>query len=65
MSPLAAGATAEALRYLDRLFALGPDTLGSEMAGLAEVGIGDPETVAQAAAFLAADVLAEVTDLLR
>ena len=63
-SPLAAAATTEALRYLDVLFAVGPDALGSDMAGRAELGVGSPETVTQAAAFLARDVFTEVADLL-
>ncbi|GAA0952322.1 hypothetical protein [Nonomuraea longicatena] len=39
------------------LFAAGPDALGSMMAGRAEEGIGEPETVALATSLLAADLV--------
>lgn len=50
-------ATEEALVILKRLFAAGPEALGSAMAGQAEEGIGDPEAVSVSISFLAADVL--------
>lgn len=46
-----------ALGYLDRLFASGPRAVGSMMAGRAETGIGEPETVAQQVAILASELL--------
>lgn len=49
--------TKEALRYLDELFAVGPDGLGAVMAGRAEEGVGEPEQVAVAASILAADLI--------
>lgn len=54
---LAGQSTTEALALLDELFASGMDALGSVMAGRAEQGIGDPETVAASAAALARDIL--------
>jgi hypothetical protein len=42
---------------LERLFAAGPDTLGSSMAGRAEEGVGDPEVVAASVAVLARELL--------
>lgn len=55
--PLAGDATRQALEFLSRLFASGPDALGSSMAGRAEAGVGSPEVVAASVAALAADVL--------
>jgi hypothetical protein len=49
--------TSAALSHLASLFAAGPEALGSTMAGRAEEGVGEPETVSQAVAFLAADVV--------
>jgi hypothetical protein len=49
-------ATAQALVYLEELFA-SPEALGSAMAGRAEEGVGDPDTVSAAASFLAQDLL--------
>ena len=60
VSPLAATVTADAVRFLETLFAAGPGALGSRMAGQAEADVGDPAATAQAAAFLASDVLQEV-----
>jgi hypothetical protein len=54
---LSAEVTGEALRVLGELFATGPDAPGSVMAGRAEEGIGEPETVALSAAVLTADLL--------
>lgn len=48
--------TAQALVYLERLFA-SPQTLGSTMAGRAEEGVGQPDTVSASASFLAQDLL--------
>lgn len=52
--------TEAALGYLRELFGAGPQALGSSMAGRAEEGIGDPQTVAASAAFLASDLLAAI-----
>jgi hypothetical protein len=46
----------EALAYLEDLFA-GADSLGSVMAGRAEQGVGDPDTVAASVAALVSDLL--------
>jgi hypothetical protein len=53
--------TAEAKVHLGELFASGPEAIGSVMAGRAEEGIGEPETVARQVAILAGDLL-EVLD---
>lgn len=58
--PLSGPATSYALDQLDVLFAQGPKSLGSTMAGRAEEGIGDPATVALAVSPLAADILTEM-----
>jgi hypothetical protein len=55
--PLAGDVTRRALEFLGRLFAVGPEALGSTMAGRAEAGVGSPEVVAASVAALAADVL--------
>lgn len=56
--PMAGEVSREALGYLADLFAQGPDALGARMAGRAEVGIGDPEVVANACTALTADLIA-------
>lgn len=48
--------TAQALVYLEQLFA-SPQTLGSTMAGRAEEGVGQPDTVSASASFLAHDLM--------
>lgn len=48
--------TAQALIYLKQLFA-SAHTLGSRMAGRAEEGIGEPDTVSASVSFLAQDLL--------
>lgn len=48
-------AALQATEYLDRLFG-DPSSLGSQMAGRAEEGVGDPELVAASVAALAADL---------
>jgi hypothetical protein len=53
--------TTEALGYLRHLFAAGPDAIGSAMAGRAEEGIGEPETVSRQVAILAADLLTAIS----
>lgn len=58
--PLAGEATGVALVHLGRLFAAGPDALGSVLAGRAEELVGDPDVVAAAVAFLAQDLLGAV-----
>jgi hypothetical protein len=55
--------TAEAQGLLDELFASGPGATGSAMAGRAEEGIGEPETVAQQVAILAGDLLKAIDSL--
>ena len=50
--------THDALVYLEQLFAVGPEALGSTTAGRAEQLIGDPATVSASASALAADLLA-------
>ncbi|MDQ0093285.1 hypothetical protein [Paeniglutamicibacter psychrophenolicus] len=52
--------TRESLDSLRELFALGPDALGSKMAGRAEEGIGEPEQVSVSVSFLAQDLLDEL-----
>jgi hypothetical protein len=54
---MAGSVTRQALVYLHELFAIGPEAIGSVMAGRAEEGVGEPETVASSAALLAADLL--------
>lgn len=48
--------TAQALVYLEQLFA-SPQALGSTMAGRAEEGVGQPDTVSASTSFLAQDLL--------
>lgn len=49
--------TAAGLEYLKSLFAAGAGALGSMMAGRAEAGIGEPETVSASVSILASDLL--------
>lgn len=58
---LAGPVTEQALAYLGELFASGARGLGSTMAGRAEEGVGEPDTVAAAVAVLAEDLLKSVT----
>ena len=60
---LAAEVTREALDYLRQLFG-STDSLGSVMAGRAELGVGDPGFVAVSSATLGNDLLEAVSDLL-
>ncbi len=55
---LAGEVTMRAFELLDQLFARGPDSQGSMMAGRAEQQIGDPPAVAASSSVLAADLLA-------
>ncbi|MEU7989171.1 hypothetical protein AB0B56_30340 [Streptosporangium canum] len=55
--PISSEVTEQAVEHLATLFAAGPDALGSTMAGRAEEGIGEPETVALATSLLAADLV--------
>lgn len=50
------GATAQALGYLEQLFA-SADALGATMAGRAEEGVGQPDTVSASVSLLAQDLL--------
>lgn len=50
------GATTQARGYLEQLFA-SADALGARMAGRAEEGVGQPETVSASVSFLAQDLL--------
>ena len=43
-------------QYLAEMFAMGPDAVGSRMAGRAETFVGDPDTVARSVSILAADL---------
>ena len=52
--------TTQALRYLEQLFATA-DTLGATMAGRAEEGVGQPDTVSASVSFLAQDLSSELT----
>lgn len=54
---LAGQVTEEAVEILRVHFAAGPEATGSAMAGRAEAGIGEPETVALQTSILAADLL--------
>jgi hypothetical protein len=58
--PLAGQATTTALDHLHRLFAAGPEAVGSELAGRAEELVGDPDVVSASVAFLAQDLLAAI-----
>lgn len=51
----------EALDYLSRHFATGPNSIGSEMAGRAEEGVGFPDEVALATSILAMDLIAALS----
>ncbi|MFI7132853.1 hypothetical protein ACIBQ1_44750 [Nonomuraea sp. NPDC050153] len=55
--PISSEVTTQAIEHLATLFAVGPDALGSRMAGRAEEGIGEPETVALATSSLADDLV--------
>ncbi|MGH3521887.1 MAG: hypothetical protein ACRDU4_03435 [Mycobacterium sp.] len=57
---LAGEITAQALTYLQELFADGAEALGSQMAARTEQGVGEPEIAAQASAALSADLLTAV-----
>jgi hypothetical protein len=54
---MAGEVTAEALAFLDELFAQGAEALGSTMAGRTEELVGDPAVVSAAVAALASDLL--------
>ena len=58
IEPISAAPTGEALGHLQELFAADPTKLGAVMAGRAEEGIGEPETVSLSVSILAADLLA-------
>jgi hypothetical protein len=60
LDPLASVVTEQALSALGDLFGQGPTTTGALMAGRAEEGIGDPETVSAAASVLASELLATI-----
>lgn len=63
--PLSSAVTDEALTHLRDLFATGASALGSEMAGLAEEGVGEPDTVALQVSILASDLLTAISDTRR
>jgi hypothetical protein len=63
--PLAGAVTEQALAYLQDMFAAGPEAIGSAMAGRAEVGVGEPDTVAASVAVLADDLLLALESLSR
>lgn len=54
---LSRNATAEAIAFIRDLFAAGPDSTGSVMAGRTEEGIGEPAMVALQASILASDLV--------
>jgi hypothetical protein len=56
------GVAVAALGYLNELFAVGPDAVGSMMAGRAEAGVGEPETVARQVSILAEEILEMLRD---
>jgi hypothetical protein len=56
--PICADESNEALDWMTELVASGPDALIASMAGRAEAGLGDPETVSLSTALLATDLLA-------
>lgn len=56
--PVSGAALEAGLIYLETLFADGPGALGSVMAGRAEEGVGEPETVALSVSILTADLIA-------
>lgn len=55
---LAGEVTVQAVAFLREHFAAGPEALGSMMAGRAEEGVGEPETVSLQTSILASDLLA-------
>jgi hypothetical protein len=55
--PLASDVTHQAIEYLAKLFAAGPRSLGSLMAGRAETAVGDPAVVSASSAALAGDLV--------
>lgn len=57
------GVAVAALGYLNELFAAGPDAVGSMMAGRAEAGVGEPETVARQVSILAEEILEMLRDV--
>jgi hypothetical protein len=59
---LAAEVTGQAIAFLGSLFASGSTAIGSVMAGRAEEGVGEPQTVAASVAILAADLVSAITD---
>lgn len=63
--PLAGAVTVQAMAYLQEMFSAGPEALGSDMAGRAEVGVGEPDTVAASVAALAGDLLRALDSLSR
>lgn len=52
----------EALDHLSQHFAAGPDSIGSEMAGRAEEGVGFPDEVAMATSILASDLITALSN---
>lgn len=57
---LAGQVTADAVEMLRKDFAAGPEAIGSAMAGRAESGIGEPETVALQTSILASDLIGAI-----
>ena len=57
---LSARVTNKAIEYLTEMFAIGPEGVGSRMAGRAETFVGDPDTVARSVSILALDLAALV-----
>lgn len=57
---LAGEVTVEAVEMLRDHFAAGPEAIGCALAGRAETGIGEPETVALQTSILASDLIAAI-----
>lgn len=57
---ISAGSTRLALEYSAKLFAAGPEAIGSAMAGEAERTVGDPSVASASVAALAGDLLSAV-----
>lgn len=54
----------QAVVYLEELFAMGANAIGTVMAGRAEDGVGDPEQVSIAVSFLAADLVRSLSPVI-
>lgn len=57
---LSAQVTRRAMEHLADMLLIGPEGVGSQMAGRAEILVGDPDTVARSVAILALDLIADL-----